>query len=51
MKVLKLEMKQTELMNMKNKINRKNMVYYSSKELFDFNAFKTMKSFGEKILQ
>ena len=31
------------------KINRKNMIYYSSKEPFDFNAFKTIRSFGENI--
>ena len=25
------------------------MIYYSSKELFDFHAFKTVSSFGENI--
>ena len=25
------------------------MIYYSSKEIFDFNAFKTVRSFGEDI--
>ena len=25
------------------------MIYYSSKEPFDFNAFKTIRSFGENI--
>ena len=25
------------------------MIYYSSKELFDFNTFKTVTSFGENI--
>ena len=31
------------------KVNRNNMIYYSSKEPFDFNAFKTIRSFGENI--
>ena len=25
------------------------MIYYSTKEAFDFNAFKTIRSFGENI--
>ena len=25
------------------------MIYYSSKEPFDFNAFKTIRSFGESV--
>ena len=25
------------------------MIYYSSKELFDFKSFKTIRSFGENI--
>ena len=31
------------------KVNRNNMIYYSSKESFDFNAIKTLRSFGENI--
>ena len=31
------------------KVNRNNMIYYSSKELFDFITFKTITSFGENI--
>ena len=33
----------------KKKVNRKNMIYYSSKELFDFRIFKTIRSFGDDI--
>ena len=31
------------------KVNRDNMVYYSSKEPFDFRIFKTIRSFGDDI--
>ena len=31
------------------KVNKNNMIYYSSKESFDFNAFKVIRSFGENI--
>ena len=31
------------------KVNRNNMVYYSSKEPFDFRIFKTIRSFGDDI--
>ena len=31
------------------KFNRDNMVYYSSKEPFDFRTFKTLRSFGDDI--
>ena len=31
------------------KVDRNNMIYYSSKGPFDFNAFKTIRSFGENI--
>ena len=34
---------------MKKKINRNNMICYSSKEPFYFNAFKTIWSFDENI--
>ena len=34
---------------MKKNVNRNNMIYYSSKEPFDFNVFKTRRSFGENI--
>ena len=34
---------------MKIKVNRDNMIYYSSKEPFDFRMFKTIKSFGDDI--
>ena len=34
---------------MKKNVNRNNMIYYSSKEPFDFNVFKTIRSFGEII--
>ena len=33
---------------MKKKVDRNN-IYYSSKEPYDFNAFKTIGSFGENI--
>ena len=33
----------------KKKVNRNNMIYYSSKELFDFRIFKTIRSFGHDI--
>ena len=32
---------------MKKKINRDNMIYYSSKESFNFKTFKTIRSLGE----
>ena len=31
------------------KVNRYNMIYYSSKEPFDFRIFKTIRSFGDGI--
>ena len=31
------------------KVNRDNMIYYSSKEPFDFRIFKTIRSFGDDI--
>ena len=31
------------------KINRDNMIYYSSKESFNFKTFKTIRSLGENI--
>ena len=31
------------------KVNRDNMIYYSSKEPFDFRMFKTVRSFGDDI--
>ena len=34
---------------MKKKFNRNKMIYYWSKEPFDFNAFKAKRSFGENI--
>ena len=34
---------------MKKKVNRNNIIYYSSKKPFDFNVFKTIRSFGENI--
>ena len=34
---------------MKKKVNRNDMIYYSSKEPFNFNAFKTIRSYGENI--
>ena len=33
----------------KKKVNRDNVVYYSSKEPFDFRIFKTIRSFGDDI--
>ena len=33
----------------KKKGNRDNVVYYSSKEPFDFRIFKTIRSFGDDI--
>ena len=32
-----------------NKVNRNDIIYYSSKEPFDFNAFEAIRSFGENI--
>ena len=34
---------------MKKKVSGNNMIYYSSKEPFKFNVFKTIRSFGENI--
>ena len=34
---------------MKKKINRYNMIYYLSKEPFNFKTFKTIRSAGENI--
>ena len=34
---------------MKKKVNRNNIISTSSKGPFDFNAFKTIRSFGESI--
>ena len=31
------------------KVNKNNIIYYSSKESFNFKAFKTVRSFGESI--
>ena len=38
-------------MKLKNikKVNRTNIIRYSSKEPFDFKTFKTIRSFGENI--
>ena len=33
----------------KKKINRNNMIYYSSKEPFNFKTFKTIRALGENI--
>ena len=33
----------------KKKLNRDNMIYYSSKEPFNFKTFKTIRSLGENI--
>ena len=33
----------------KKKVNRDNMIYYSSKEPFNFKTFKTIRSLGENI--
>ena len=33
----------------KKKVNRDNVVYYSSKEPFDFRIFKAIRSFGDDI--
>ena len=38
-----------EIKEYEKKVNRNNMIYYSTKEPFDFNAFKTIRSFGENI--
>ena len=34
---------------MRKKVSGNNMIYYSSKEPFKFNVFKTIRSFGENI--
>ena len=49
MKALKLKMKQIKLKNMKKKVDRNNMIYYSSKKPFYFRMFKTIRSFGNDI--
>ena len=38
-----------EIKEYEENINRKNIIYNSSKESFDFNTFKTIKTFGEDI--
>ena len=43
-----IKSKVNEIKEYEENINRKNMIYHSSKESFDFNAFKT-RTFGEDI--
>ena len=38
-----------EIKEYEENINRKHMIYNSSKESFDFNTFKTIRTFGEDI--
>ena len=38
-----------EIKEYEKKVNRDNMIYYSSKEPFDFRMFKTIRSFGDDI--
>ena len=38
-----------EIKEYEKKVNRKNMIYYSSKEPFDFRMFKTIRSFSDDI--
>ena len=38
-----------KLNNMKKNIDKNNIIYHSKKESFDFNVFKTIRSFGENI--
>ena len=47
--MLKLKMNKIKFKNTKKKVNRNNMIYYSSKEPFDFRMFKTIRSFGDDI--
>ena len=49
MRVLKLKMNKIKFKNTKKKVNRNNMIYYSSKEPFDFRMFKTIRSYGDDI--
>ena len=41
--------KVNEIKKYEKNINRKNMIYKSSKEPFDFNTFKTIINFGEDL--
>ena len=47
--MLKLKMNYIKLKNTKKTVNRDNMIYYSSREPFDFRMFKTITSFGDDI--
>ena len=38
-----------EIKEYEKKVNGKNMIYYSSKEPFDFRMFKTIRSFSDDI--
>ena len=38
-----------EIKEYEKNVNKSNMIYHSSKESFDFNVFKTIRSFGENI--
>ena len=49
MKALKLKMKQIKSKNMKKKVDRNNMIYYSNKKPFYFKMFKTIRSLGNDI--
>ena len=49
MRVLKLKMNKIKFKNTKKKVNRNNVIYYSSKEPFDFRMFKTIRSYGDDI--
>ena len=47
--MLKLKKEINTIKEYEKKVNRNNMIYYSSKEPFDFKTFKTISSFGENI--
>ena len=49
MRLLKLKNEVDKIKEYQKKVNRNSMVYYSTKEPFNFNAFETIKSFAENI--
>ena len=48
-KSVEIKNKLDKIKEHEKKVNTNNMIYHSSKESFDFNAFKTIRSFGEDI--
>ena len=46
---VKIKNKQNKIKEYEKKVNRDNIIYYSSKEPFDFRMFKITRSFGDDI--